>query len=326
MTEARMLYLGGVLVDLVYQIDRLPDVGTEVTAETADTLVGGGYNTMIAALRNGLPVAYGGAHGSGRYGDEIRRTLDDAGIEVLQDIAKDGDNGTCVVLVTADGERSFITYAGIESQMTDERLAGVAPRPNDRLVLSGYALCRNGSDEAVLRWLSRLPPETLFLFDPSPLIADIPRASREAILQRCSWLSCNAREAQTLTGEADPARAIAALQARPDLRELGILLRLGGDGCLLAPAGGAITEIPAFPIVPLDSTGAGDAHVGTFVAALSQGADPREAALRANAAGAVVVTRFGGATAPTADEIDAYLTNNQTVAGPAMATASSGHR
>ena len=136
MTAPRMLYLGGVLVDLIYRIARLPSPGTEVTADTADVQVGGGFNTMSAASRNGLAVAYGGAHGQGPHGDAARQALRTAEIAALQDVTPNLDNGTCVVLVTDDGERSFVTHAGVESLLTDEQLAAVVPRADDWIVLS----------------------------------------------------------------------------------------------------------------------------------------------------------------------------------------------
>jgi sugar/nucleoside kinase (ribokinase family) len=65
--------------------------------------------------------------------------------------------------------------------------------------------------------------------------------------------------------------------------------------------------VPGFAVEALDSTGAGDAHTGVFVAALARGADPVAAAWTANAAGALTVTRRGPATCPTAAEIADFL-------------------
>jgi sugar/nucleoside kinase (ribokinase family) len=65
--------------------------------------------------------------------------------------------------------------------------------------------------------------------------------------------------------------------------------------------------VPGFPAAAVDTTGAGDTHTGVFIAALAVGADPAAAARRANAAGAISVTRPGPATAPTAAELDRFL-------------------
>jgi sugar/nucleoside kinase (ribokinase family) len=91
-----------------------------------------------------------------------------------------------------------------------------------------------------------------------------------------------------------------------------VLVRTGPDGCLLAgPAAGpgrdGPVRVPGFPAAAVDTTGAGDTHTGVFIAALAVGADPAAAARRANAAGAISVTRPGPATAPTAAELDRFL-------------------
>ena len=77
------------------------------------------------------------------------------------------------------------------------------------------------------------------LFDPCPLVGQIPPALLEAVLAQVTWISLNAREAIVLTGEADP-RAV--LARGPRLR--GAIVRDGADGCRLATADG-VEHIPA---------------------------------------------------------------------------------
>jgi sugar/nucleoside kinase (ribokinase family) len=59
----------------------------------------------------------------------------------------------------------------------------------------------------------------------------------------------------------------------------------------------------------VDTTGAGDAHTGTFMAALAAGVEPVEAANRANVAASIAVNRAGPATAPTSEELRRALAN-----------------
>jgi sugar/nucleoside kinase (ribokinase family) len=77
------------------------------------------------------------------------------------------------------------------------------------------------------------------------------------------------------------------------------------------PRGGdarpGLVHVPAPSVVAVDTTGAGDAHAGVFLAALADGLSPADAARRANAAAALAVTRPGPATAPTRAELDAWL-------------------
>jgi sugar/nucleoside kinase (ribokinase family) len=57
-------------------------------------------------------------------------------------------------------------------------------------------------------------------------------------------------------------------------------------------------------VTAIDTNGAGDAHAGVLLAGLAAGLSPEQAALRANAAAAIAVTRWGPATSPTAQEVD----------------------
>ena len=91
------------------------------------------------------------------------------------------------------------------------------------------------------------------------------------------------------------------------------MVRDGPRGCHVHE-GGHTAYLPGFPQEPVDTNGAGDAHTGVLVAERARGESWLVAARRANAAGAITVTRRGPATAPTAAEIDEFLAAQ---AGPA---------
>jgi sugar/nucleoside kinase (ribokinase family) len=60
-------------------------------------------------------------------------------------------------------------------------------------------------------------------------------------------------------------------------------------------------------VTAVDTTGAGDAHSGVFLAGLAAGLTVGESARRANAAAALAVTRAGAATSPSRAELDRFL-------------------
>ena len=68
----RLLHLGNVVVDLVMDVPALPGRGGDVLARDTALAPGGGFNVMAAAARQGLAVSYGGAHGTGPFGDLAR--------------------------------------------------------------------------------------------------------------------------------------------------------------------------------------------------------------------------------------------------------------
>jgi sugar/nucleoside kinase (ribokinase family) len=75
----------------------------------------------------------------------------------------------------------------------------------------------------------------------------------------------------------------------------------------VAAVSAGVAHIPAPIVEAVDTTGAGDAHSGVFLASLADRLSPADAARRANAAAALAVTRPGPATGPTRAELDAWL-------------------
>ena len=306
----RLLYLGNVVVDIVLDVPALPQRGGDVLARRSQLTPGGGFNVMAAAARQGLPVAYAGAHGSGPFADLARAGLAAEGIEVLQPARPGTDTGFVVAVVDDTAERTFVTSRGAEAMLTAADLAGVTARPGDAAGLSGYGLVHPSNRAALLGWLARLPAENTVVLDPGPLVTSIPPDALDRVLRRADWLTCNAREAFLLTGAARPLDALRALadrvagHGRPGA---GVLVRTGADGCLLAFSATNPVAVPGFQVTELDSNGAGDTHTGAFIAALATGADAWQAARYANAAAALSVTRRGPATAPTARELAQFL-------------------
>lgn len=301
----RLLHLGNVVVDVVLTVPALPERGGDVLATRTETGPGGGFNVMAAAARQGLAVAYGGAHGSGVFGALARVALAGEGIDVLQPPKPDIDTGFVVAVVEPGGERTFLTSPGAEATLTAADLELVAAAPGDAVYLSGYSLAHAANRATLLAWLKRLADSHTVVFDPGPLVRSLPAGALAAVLGRADWLTCNAREAAALSGRRTPGAAARALSVRHG--PAGVLVRAGQDGCVLGLRGKAPVRVPGFRVDVVDTNGAGDTHTGTFLAALAAGESASEAARRANAAAALSVSRRGPATAPTAAELARFL-------------------
>jgi len=284
----RLVFAGEALVDLLMWIPALPERGGDMLAGSSSVQVGGGFNIMAAAARQGLPVVYAGGHGTGPWGAKVRAVLAAEGIAVLRPPDLDADTGFDVALVEDGGERTFVTSLGAETLRQPGAWDAIPAGAGDAVYVSGYGLVAPESGAILGAWAAALPAEVLLFVDPGPLVADIPAAVLRPALSRCDWWSSNQREAALLTGAAGP------------------------SGCVLAqraPGPGAvrISLIPAPAVVAVDTTGAGDAHAGVFLAGLAAGLRPAAAAHRANAAAALTVTRAGPAVSPSRAELDAFL-------------------
>jgi sugar/nucleoside kinase (ribokinase family) len=320
----RLVFAGEALVDVVMRVPALPERGGDLMASSAEVTAGGGFNVMAAAARQGMPVLYAGGHGTGPWGDVIRAALDAEGISLLRPRDAGHDTGFDVALVEPDGERTFVTRLGAEMVRGPAGWDSVPAGPGDAVYVSGYGLAARETGPALSTWAAALPTDVLLFVDPGPLVAHIPPAVLDPVLARCDWLSANEREAGLLTGTGltntglggtgsapSPAGAASLLLARALLDRAGragVIVRAGAAGCYVAgrDAPGPV-HVPAPVVTAVDTTGAGDAHSGVFLAALADGLSPLAAAARANAAAAFAVTRQGPATSPSRAELDTWL-------------------
>ena len=312
----RLVFAGEAIVDLLMWVPALPERGGDMLAESAAVEVGGGFNIMAAAVRQELPVVYAGGHGTGPWGDKVRAALAAEGIRLLRAPDPDADTGFDVALVEAGGERTFVTTLGAESLRQPGAWDLVRVEAGNAVYVSGYGLVPPESGQVLGAWAAGLPPGVLLFVDPGPLVAHIPAAVLDPVLARCDWWSCNQREAALLTGSSDPVEAARRLLRRTG--QAGVIVRAGPDGCVVAmrvpgPVMGtamahslSLSQIPAPAVTAVDTTGAGDAHSGVFLAGLAAGLTAGDAARRANAAAALTVTRSGAAVSPTRAELDQF--------------------
>ncbi|MBE1500071.1 sugar/nucleoside kinase (ribokinase family) [Amycolatopsis lexingtonensis] len=284
----RLVHTGQVVLDLVMAVPAPPPPGGDVMATSTNLLPGGGFNVMAAAARSGARVLYAGTHGTGVLGDLARAALAAEGVELAHEPTPELDTGVVVALVDASGERTFATGTGAEGRLAPALLDRVLPSDDDVVYVTGYSLLHEINRRALVEWLPRLPGSRI-LFDPGPLVAEINPGDLHDVLSIVDIVSCTAREADVL-GEL------------PDVT----VVREGAKGCRVHEHG-RTTEVPGLAVDAVDTNGAGDTHCGVLAAELLRGSTLLDAAVRANAAAALSVTRRGPATAPGRAEIDHWV-------------------
>lgn len=247
----------------------MPDAGGEIQAARFRVSPGGGFAFLRAAKRAGAEAVHCCPHGTGPHGGAVRAALAREGIAAALPPDPRGDTGHCVVLITPEGERTMVSWPGVESRIAAEALRGA--RAGDVVALSGYAL----RDPSELReFLAALPRTATLIFDPTPLATSLPRAAVEAVLARADWVSGNRAEIDALPPFAG-----------------GIVRREGARGAWLIERGAEPLHLPAPHVAARDTAGAGDVHVAVFAAGLALGRSPRDAVQAANEAAAAHVAR-----------------------------------
>lgn len=306
----RLVLVGSVLVDVLMYVEHLPERGGDTLANRATLTTGGGFNVLIGARRLGLAAAYAGHVGDGLMGNQINADLAAAGIPLLLPRVQGADSGFDVALVEQDAERTFITSPGVESRLRLEDLQSFSLRTGDAVYVSGYELCYPVSGAALKQWVPELGPDILLAIDPGPLVAEIPARLLATVLARTDILSLNAREARLLAGKHNEERSLESLV--PELAQrlapaAWVVAREGAQGCWIGGVGRVTQHIAPRPTRPVDTTGAGDAHIAALLARLAAGDDFSTAARIANVAASLTTERAGPATSPTAQELQDAL-------------------
>ena len=301
----RLILVDSVVVDVVLNVGALPERGSDTLVEHSDSFAGGGFNVMAAASRLGLASVYGGVVGLGPFATIAQEAMRLEDIVVATPPIDDVDTGFVVAIVEDGGERTFLTSVGAEATLSTSQLDELDVTESDFVYFSGYALLHESNARALLGFLTQIPAATCFLFDPVPIVSEISASMLDAVFERVDWFSCNQREAFLIADSADPAEAARGLRAR--MNRGGAIVRIGGDGCVVAESERHSEVVPGFAVVSVDTNGAGDCHVGAFAAQLALGRPPVEAARWANAAAALSVTKHGPATGPTSQELQEFL-------------------
>lgn len=275
-------------------------------------------NLAVAAARLGADTAFVGKVGFDPFGDQLRRTLQESGVDTTF-LYTDHEIFTTVAAVNLepDGTQNyhFFRSPGADMMLTqEEAMAGLVGRP--RLFHFGaVALTAEPAKSAVLSAAAmahRLG--ALISFDPnyrSQLWRSGADYSYEIkrVLPMCDILRVNHREMELLTGTSDLAQGAEILSSSYGI--LLVLVTQGRNGSYYRYRG-TTGHVDAYPCTCLDPNGAGDAYMGAFLSQLLQ--KDREGALPictieemmrfAAKAAAITCSRRGAMPAmPTLEEI-----------------------
>nr|WP_246203315.1 sugar kinase [Streptomyces tailanensis] len=290
-----LLVVGDVVTDVVARHRGPLAPGTD-TASAIRTLPGGA----------GANVACWAAHWGcadvrllGRVGTDAvawhERELRASGVRPHLVVDPEAATGTVICLVdTGDAaERTFLTDSGASLRLdpgdwSPSLLDGVA-----RLHLSGYLFFSEPSRALVAAALESARARGVPVSVDPASSGFLTRLGVDRFLELVEGVDVllpSRDEACLLTGLPDPADAAAKLSRHVPL----VVAKQGADGALVARGGSVLSRIPAIPAVPRDTTGAGDAFTGAFLAGLLAGAEAEDAAVEGCRAGALAVEKVGG--------------------------------
>jgi len=297
--------LGVFVADLAFRAGRQPKMGETIVGSGFKMGPGGkGSNQSVAAARVGAKVTFVSKIGRDAFGDIALKTWKDEGIVVRAAQSDKEPTGAAYIFVNHDtGENAIIVYPGAGGAISPADVDAAANAIRGAKVFVTQLEQPAASAQRGLEIARAAGVVTVFNPAPAEPIPD-------SIYPLCDYIVPNETEAATLTGFpvatlADAKRVGDSLLAKG---AKNALITLGERGALLHNRQRSV-EIPAFQAGSVvETTGAGDAFVGGFAAAIARGTDPLEAARFGCATAGISVTRPGTAPSmPRLAEVEALL-------------------
>lgn len=296
--SAQVCIVGNLNADLVlYPLRDFPAWGTEVLVGSMDWRPGGIGNALLCLARLGVEVSAIANVGDDFVGQQLLSTLGAAGVDTGHvERSPNALTAISVGLGRDDGERAFVTHLGHLGLLDVDLILGrrEAWKEARYVLFSGYFLLPGLGFEGAKTLIDEARAEGKeVLFDTGWDVSGWPERSVEEVMQLVKHADVflpSLNEAQALTGATSPEDCLEGLFAAcPNC----VIIKLGEDGSIARTAEGVFRQ-PAFPVSPVDTTGAGDSfNAGVIFGLLRRWAIP-EILCFANAVAAFVISRPGG--------------------------------
>lgn len=260
--SGKIAVVGSNMVDLITYTARMPGPGETIEAPRFEMGCGGkGANQAIAAARLGADVMMVTKVGDDIFADNTIRNFEASGIDTrFVERVPGTSSGVAPIFVEPSGENSILIVKGANALLSpaDVDRAAEALKECDLIVMqlevpleTVYHTIDFGARHGIETLLNPAPADPLL--DP-------------ARIETVTFFVPNQTELATITGlpvtsEAEAEAAARTLVAR-GIRT--VIVTLGARGALLVTAGEATRRIEPVRVQPVDTTGAGDAFIGSF--------------------------------------------------------------
>ena len=285
----RIAVIGSSNTDLVTFADTFPRPGETLFGTSFDLGFGGkGANQAVAARLCGADVLMVAKVGKDLFGEATVKNFAALGIDTTHvGIVEGVPTGVAPIFVDPSGQNRIIVVKGANDRLT----------PAD---VDAAAAQLRGVDTIILQF--EIPLETIYhtvrfarankircIVNPAPAVP-----ASLADLTGADYFIPNETEAELITGQ--PVRTVEdAVACAANLLQKGfqrVVITLGVRGSLMASPAGHVL-IPPFPVTTVDTTGAGDAFIGSLAVFLAEDMPEKDALARANLYAALSTTRVG---------------------------------
>jgi sugar/nucleoside kinase (ribokinase family) len=287
-----VIVVGDVIVDVVVHPLGPFNRGSDTPSRITLTPGGSASNQAVALAAAGAQVHLIAVIGDDELGRAAARALAVAGVKAHLRVAPGQQTGVVVAVIDASGQRSMLTDRGANLHLAERDLGPGLLVAGRHLHLSGYELLDEATRPAARAALELAAGAGMTRsVDPCSAgpLAGVGQGAFVAWTEGVDWCCANLDEGRALTGARRPEEVLAGL--RRHYRE--VALTLGADGALFSGPGTELLHCPADRAAVVDTTGAGDAFTGTFLAGRLRGEEPGTVLRAALAAAARVVASPG---------------------------------
>ncbi|HEY2862706.1 MAG TPA: ribokinase [Casimicrobiaceae bacterium] len=296
-----VIVFGSINLDLVTRVARLPSPGETLIGSGSTSYPGGkGANQALAAARAGADARMHGAVGRDAAAAAALALLRAGNVDLAGVRTVDAPTGCAIILVDDRGENAIVVVPGANDEVDAHAVPAAVLMPGAVLLLQQEVPA--AANAALIERASRSGMRIVLNAAPA-------RPLPNEVLRRIATLIVNESEAAALAAALswpqEPSAFAAAAAA--EIAGLEVIVTQGAGGAL-SVCGRDRIQVSAPRVKAIDTTGAGDAFVGAYAAALDAGND-RSIALRiATAAGSLACTGHGAQPAlPARAAIDALL-------------------
>lgn len=283
MTNKRILNIGSINIDHVYQLEHFVRPGETLKSSHYSIFAGGkGFNQSIALARAGAKTLHAGkvGHNAQWLVDRLRQD----GVDTSHILEDEVQTGHAMIQVIPSGENAIVLDSGANHYLTESDIDAAL----ESCAAGDYLLVQNETN-AVDYAIKQAKKQNLKIaFNPAPMtkrVLDYP-------LDLVDVLVLNQTEAEQLSGKTDLSQISSFISNR--YSEATTVLTLGNKGAVCFDQGTMYSE-QALSVEVVDTTAAGDTFIGFFLAEIIFSGDFSIALKQAVHAAASCVTKQGAA-------------------------------
>jgi ribokinase len=306
--QNRVLVVGSLNMDLVIRTVHLPKPGETLPGSYSGNFPGGkGANQSVAVAKLGTPVCMIGSVGMDTFGRQLISNLSQVGVDVSF-IKRQPKCPTGIALITLDeqGQNTIVINSGANSYLSPSNInSSMEAFRTSTIVLLQLEIPL----ETVLTTVEIAKRYNL------PVILNAAPAMRldSNLLTKVDYLILNQTELEATLDMKPSGEEVYSAHRIMDMGVKNVVVTLGSRGALLLDNSRNVVQVASHKVPVIDTTAAGDAFVGAFAVALTEGYSPQEALRWGNLAGALAVTKQGAQTSlPSRSEFELFQKTKRT--------------